>query len=90
METLKERKAWNEVFCTFTENKLKPKILYPAKQSFNIDVEIKIFHNKQKLKHCMTTKPPLQIILQRILHTEDKNKQNHQKMCSIKPKRKKR
>jgi hypothetical protein len=29
----------------------------------------------------MTTKLPLQDILQEILHTEDKNKQNHETGC---------
>jgi hypothetical protein len=38
----------------------------------------------------MTTKPPLQNILQGILHTEDENKQNHERMGSIKPQEKKR
>jgi hypothetical protein len=43
-----------------------PKIL--TKLSFKIDGGIKIFHNKQKLKQYMTTKPPLQKILKGILH----------------------
>jgi hypothetical protein len=38
----------------------------------------------------MTTKPPLQKILQGILHTEDESKQNHERMRSIKPQEKKR
>jgi hypothetical protein len=38
----------------------------------------------------MTTKLPLQKILQGILHTEDENKQNHEKMGSIKQQEKKR
>jgi hypothetical protein len=33
---------------------------------------IKVFHDKQKLKPYMTTKPPLQKILQGILHTKMK------------------
>jgi hypothetical protein len=37
----------------------------------------------------MDTKPPLQKILQRILHTEDESKQNHERMESIKPQRRK-
>jgi hypothetical protein len=37
----------------------------------------------------MTTKPPLQKVLQRILHTEDEIKQNHKRMGSIKPQEKK-
>jgi hypothetical protein len=32
----------------------------------------------------MTTKPPLQMILQGILHTEGKSKQKHERMGSIK------
>jgi hypothetical protein len=57
--------------------------LYPGKLSFKIDGGIKDFHNKQKLKQSMTTKPPLQNILKEILHTEDKNKHNHERTGSI-------
>jgi hypothetical protein len=50
---------------------LNPRILYPAKLSYKIDGAIKVFHDKQKLKQYVTTKPPpLQKILQGILHTE--------------------
>jgi hypothetical protein len=38
----------------------------------------------------MTTKPPLQKILQGILYTEDESKQNHERTGSIKPQEKKR
>jgi hypothetical protein len=38
----------------------------------------------------VTTKPPLQKILQGILYTEDENKQNQERMGSIKPQEKKR
>jgi hypothetical protein len=71
-ETLKARRAWGEIFQALNENNFKPKILYPAKLSFKIDVAIKVFHDKQKLKQYVTTKPPLQKILQGILHTEMK------------------
>jgi hypothetical protein len=37
----------------------------------------------------MTTKPPLRKILQGILHTKDKSKQNHKQTGSIKPQEKK-
>jgi hypothetical protein len=50
-----------------------------------MDGRIKVFHDKQKLKQYMTTKPPLQKILKGILQTEDKNKHNHKRMESIKP-----
>jgi hypothetical protein len=38
----------------------------------------------------MTTKPPLQKILQAIVHTEEENKQNHKRTGSNKPQEKKR
>jgi hypothetical protein len=59
------------------ENNFHPRILYLAKLSFKIDGAIKVFHDKQKQKQYMTTKTPLQKILQGILHTEDESKQNH-------------
>jgi hypothetical protein len=37
----------------------------------------------------MTTKPPVQKILQRILHTENDSKQNHERTGSTKPQEKK-
>jgi hypothetical protein len=59
MENLKARRAWNEVFWALNENNFNSRILYPAKLSFKIDGAIKVFHDKQKLKQHMTTKPPL-------------------------------
>jgi hypothetical protein len=90
METLKAKRAWSEVFQALNENNVKPRILYPAKLSFKIGGAIKIFHNRQKLKQHMTTKPPLQKILQGILHTEYESKQNHERTGRIKPQEKKR
>jgi hypothetical protein len=37
-ETLKARRAWDEVFWALNENDFNPRILYPAKLSFKIDV----------------------------------------------------
>jgi hypothetical protein len=85
MDTLKARSAWSEVFRALNENNFNPKILYPAKLSFGIDEAIKVFHDKQKLKQYMITKPPLQKILQGTLQTENESKQNHEKIGSIKP-----
>jgi hypothetical protein len=48
-------------------------ILYPAKLSFKINEVIKVFHDKQKVKQYMTTKLPLQKIIQRILHKENES-----------------
>jgi hypothetical protein len=64
-------------------------MLYLAKISFKIDGAIKVFHNKQKLKQYMTTKLPLQKILQGTLHTENERKQIHERTGSNKPQEKK-
>jgi hypothetical protein len=42
------------------------------------------------MKQYMTTKPPFQKILQRILHTENESMQNHERTGSTKPQEKKR
>jgi hypothetical protein len=77
METLKIRRGWSEVFWALNENNFKPKILYQSKLPFKIDGVMKAFHDKQKLKQYMTTKPSLEKILPRILHTENESKQNN-------------
>jgi hypothetical protein len=77
------------VFQALNENNFNPRILYPPKLSFKIDGAIKVFHDKQKLKQCMTTKPPLQKILQGILHIESETQHNHERAGSTKPQEKK-
>jgi hypothetical protein len=67
------------------ENNFNSRILYPEKLSFKIDGAIKVFHNKQKLNQYMTTKPPLQKILQGILHTENESKQNQERAGNTEP-----
>jgi hypothetical protein len=89
-ETIKVRRAWNENFEALNENNFNRRTLYPAKQSFKIDGAIEFFHDKQKLKQYMTTKPPLQKILQGILHTHNESKENHERAGSTKPQEKKR
>jgi hypothetical protein len=64
MENLKARRGWSLVFQALDENNSNPRICYPAKLSFKIDGAIKVFHNKQKRKQYMITKPPLQKIPQ--------------------------
>jgi hypothetical protein len=78
-------KIWSEVFQALNEYNFNPRILYPAKLSFRINGTIKVFHDKQKLKQYMTTKPPVQKILQGILNTESKSKQNYETAGSTKP-----
>jgi hypothetical protein len=87
--TLKERMAWSEAFQALNENNFNTRMFYPAKLSFKLDGGIKILHDKQNLKHYMTTKPSLHKILQRILHTEDDIKQKHERTGNFKPQEKK-
>jgi hypothetical protein len=68
---------------------INPRILYPAKLSFKIDGAIKVFHDKRKLKQYVTTKPPLQKILQGILHTESETQHNHDRTGNTKLQEKK-
>jgi hypothetical protein len=89
-ETLKARTAWGEVFRGLNENNFNPRILYPEKLSFQIDGAIKVFHDKQNLKQYITTKPPLQKILQGILHTKSETQHNHERGGSTKPQEKER
>jgi hypothetical protein len=58
-KTLKSRKSWSEVSQALKENNFS--IGYSTQQNNHkkIDGGIKHFHNKQKLKQYMTTKPPL-------------------------------
>jgi hypothetical protein len=88
-ETLQARRAWGGIFQALNENNFNPRILYQAKLSFKIDGAIKVFHQKQKLKQYVTTKPPLQKILQRILHTESETQHNHERKASTKTQEKK-
>jgi hypothetical protein len=88
-ETLKARRAWGEIFRALNENNFNPRILYPAKLTFKIDGAKKVFHEKQKLKQYVTTKLPLQKILQGILHTESETQHNCERASSTKLQEKK-
>ena len=66
-ETLQARKEWRDIFNMMKGKSLQPRILYPARLSFRIEGEIKIFSDKQQLKEFVTTKPALQEMLKGIL-----------------------
>ena len=61
-ETWQARKGWQDIFRVLNE-KMQPRILYPARLSFRIEGEIKSFQDRQKLKEYVNTKPALQEIL---------------------------
>jgi hypothetical protein len=53
------------------ESNCQPRFVCPAKLFFLIEGEIKTFHNKEKLKEFMITKPALQKILKGLLYIEE-------------------
>ena len=67
IETLQARREWQDILKVMKENNPQPRLLYPAKISFNYEVEIKSFTDKQKLREFSTTKPALQQTLKDIL-----------------------
>jgi hypothetical protein len=57
------------------ENNCQPRILYPAKLSFDLQRYKGTFQDKDKLKHLMSKKPALQKVLKGIFDTEEE--ENH-------------
>ena len=48
METMKARRSWIEELQKLRDHGCKPRLLYPAKLSFTINGENKIFQDKKK------------------------------------------
>ena len=66
-EIWQARKERQEIFKVMNRKNMQRRILYPARLSFRIEGQIKVFPNKQKLKEFITTKPALQETLREIL-----------------------
>jgi hypothetical protein len=60
---MKARRAWKDVIQTLREHKFQPRLLYPAKLSITLDGETKVFHDKTKFTHNLSTNPALQRII---------------------------
>jgi hypothetical protein len=60
---MKARRSWTDVIQTLREHKCQARLLYPAKLSITIDGETKLFHNKTKFTHYLSTNPALQRII---------------------------
>jgi hypothetical protein len=58
-QTLNTRRSCKDIIQDMKESNCQLILFYPAKLSFLIEGEIKIFHNKEKLKEFMTSKPAL-------------------------------
>ena len=64
METMKARRSWIEVLQKLRDHGCKLRLLYPAKLSFTINGENKIFHDKNKFKQFVATNPALQKVIE--------------------------
>jgi hypothetical protein len=62
-ETMKARRAWTDVIQTLREHKCQPRLLYPPKLSITIDGETKVFHDKTKFTHYLSTNRAFQRII---------------------------
>jgi hypothetical protein len=60
---MKVRRSWTDVIQTLRVHKCQSRILYPAKLSITIDGEIKVFRDKTKFTHYLSTNPALQRII---------------------------
>ena len=49
------RRGWQEVFEVMKGKDLPPRLLYPAMLSFRMEVKIKCFSDKVKLKKLIST-----------------------------------
>jgi hypothetical protein len=68
---MKTRKCWTDVIQTLRGYKYQPRLLYPAKISITIDGETKVFHNKTKFTHYLSTNSGL--------HRDNKKKKKQYK-----------
>jgi hypothetical protein len=59
VQTLNTRRSCKGITQALKKSNCQPRLVYPTKLSFLIEEEIKTFHNKEKLKEFVTTKPEL-------------------------------
>jgi hypothetical protein len=70
---MKARRTWTDDIQTLREHKFQPRLLYPAKLSITIDRESKLFHDKTKFTHYLSTNPVLQRIITEKNEYKDRN-----------------
>ena len=71
---MKARRSRTDVLQTLREHKCQPRLLYVAKLSITIDGETKVFHDRTKFTHYLSTNPALQwIIIEEEKKYKDRN-----------------
>ena len=73
METMKTRRSWIDVLQKRRDHGCKPRLLYPAKLSFTINGENKIFQDKNKFKQYVATNPALRKVIEGKSQTKEAN-----------------
>ena len=63
MDIMKARRSWIEVLQKLRDHGCKPRLLYPAKLSFTISGENKIFQDKNKFEQYIATNLALQKVI---------------------------
>ena len=65
---MQARRDWQETFKVIKSRDLQPRLLYPPKLSFRVEVQIKGFPDKEKkLKEFIITKPLLYEMLKGVI-----------------------
>jgi hypothetical protein len=57
---MKARRSWTDVIQILKEHKCQPRLLYPATLSITIDGKTKVFDDKTKFTHYLSTNSVLQ------------------------------
>jgi hypothetical protein len=60
---MKARRPRTDVIQTLREHKCQPRLLHPAKFSITLEGETKVFHDKTKFTHYLSTNPAFQRII---------------------------
>ena len=67
VETLNNRKEWQDIYKVMKRKNLQPRLLYPARISFRFNTESKSSTEKQMRREFSITKPALQQMLKELL-----------------------
>ena len=70
---MQARRDWQEIFKVMKSGDPQPRLLYPAKLSFQIKGQIKSFPDKKKLNEFIITKPLYEMLKGLITEKEDQN-----------------
>ena len=83
VETLNNRREWQDIFKVMKRKNLQPRLLYPARILLRFKGEIKSYTDKQKLREFSTNKIPLQQML-KILSRQETEKDYKSELKTIK------